>query len=79
MKERAKLEEKAKRKFNKDIDNNLGKILVTSQNQVNHFTNKLKKKQKEEAEEIHRQEETGVVKKAKIIGKYKYSQRKQDF
>lgn len=78
MKERVVQEEKARRKFNKDIDN-MDKLKVVDKNEAARLAKRLKKKKREEAEEIRKQKETGIVGKAKVIGRFKYSQRKQDF
>ena len=78
IKERAFLQEKARRKFNKDIEN-FDKLAVVDRNDAAHLAKRLKKKKREEAEELRRQKETGVVGKAKVIGRFKYTQRKQDF
>ena len=40
---------------------------------------RLRKKHLETEEEIRMQEEVGVVSKPKVIGRFKYKQRKQDY
>jgi len=78
MKERTVQAEKARRKFNKDIEN-FDKLARVDKNDAAHLAKRLKKQKREEAEEIQRQKDTGLVGKAKVIGRFKYSQRKQDF
>lgn len=78
VKERAVQEEKARRKFYKDVDN-MDKLVRVDKNEAARLAKRLKKQKREEAEEIQRQKDAGVVRKAKVIGRFKYTQRKQDF
>lgn len=54
LKQQAVQEEKARRKFNKDIDN-MDKLVVLDKNQTAHLSKRLKKRKKEEADERERQ------------------------
>ena len=78
LKQQAIQEEKARRKFHKDIEN-VDKLMATDRNQAAHLNKRLKKRKREEVEEIQRQVQTGVVHKPKNVGRFKYTQRKQDF
>lgn len=78
LKQKAVQEEKARRKFHKDIDN-MDKLLAVDQNETAHLNKKLKRRVREEAEETQKQVSTGVVSKAKKVGRFKYTQRKQDY
>ena len=53
MKERAVQEEKARRRFNKDVEN-YDKLVVIDKNEAARLAKRLKKKKREEAEEIQR-------------------------
>lgn len=78
LKQQAIQDEKAKRKFNKDIDN-LDKLMAVDKSHTAHLNKQLKKRKREEADELKKQVTTGVVSKAKNVGRFKYKQRKEDF
>lgn len=78
LKQKAVREEKAQRKFHKDIEN-LDKLVGVDKNETARLNKRLRKLKREEAEETQRQIQTGLIRKPKHIGRFKYSQRKQDF
>jgi len=63
--------EKAQRKFNKDIEN-LDKLLTHDKNETTHLNKRLRKIKREEAIETKKQVDTGVIGKAKKVGRFKY-------
>lgn len=70
--------EKEKRKIAKEFEN-LDNIIKQNENEARRIEKLVAKKKREEENEKRKQEQVGEVGKAKVLGRFKYSQRKKDF
>ena len=57
----------------------LDKIIKTTENETKMIKKRIEKRQKQKEEEIRNQELIGIVNKPKIVGRFRYNQRKEDF
>lgn len=58
---------------------NIDKLVTVDKNETQYLNKRLRKARREEADETHKQVATGLVGKAKKVGRFKYQQRKLDF